>query len=143
MDTFDFDLNRFVTAQAPVMPAVLGELRAGKKETHWMWFIFPQLRSLGRSDMARYYGLASRAEALAYYQHPGLRTHLMLCSALLVSVQGKTALEILGHPDDEKLQACMTLFAEVAPDVEIFRTVLDRYFDGAHHAATLHDLAFP
>ena len=130
-------LQRFVDAQAPLYGAVCAELAAGMKATHWMWFIFPQLRGLGHSATARYYGIASKDEALAYRQHPVLGPRLKQCAELVLKTRGKTAHEIFGTPDDQKLQSCMTLFAEVAADVPVFTRVLERYYEGRRDARTL------
>jgi uncharacterized protein (DUF1810 family) len=124
-----FDLERFVVAQAPVYERVRAELAAGAKASHWMWFIFPQLRGLGRSAMAEHFGLAGRAEAEAYLAHPVLGARLRECTRLALDVRNKTVHEIFGSPDDLKFQSSMTLFATVAPEEPLFRQALDRYFD--------------
>jgi uncharacterized protein (DUF1810 family) len=132
------DLQRFVDAQAPVYDQVLAELRAARKRSHWMWFVFPQLKGLGRSSTALFYGTASREEALAYWQHPVLGPRLRECAALLLQAPpGLGALQIMGSPDDLKLCSCMTLFAAVAPGEPVFQAVLQRYFDGQPDARTL------
>jgi len=131
------DLQRFVAAQESVYPQVQAELAAGAKRSHWMWFVFPQLKGLGRSSMARHYGIASKAEALAYWQHPLLGPRLRHCSALVLGVEGKTALQILGSPDDMKFHSCMTLFAQVAPDEPVFDAALEKYFGGVPDPNTL------
>lgn len=125
------DLERFVTAQAPVADAVTRELTAGKKRTHWMWFVFPQMKGLGTSAMAERYGIASLEEARAYLAHPVLGARLRAWTALLLRIEGRTAHEIFGSPDDLKLRSSMTLFALAAPDEPVFRSVLDEYFGGA------------
>ncbi len=132
-----FDLQRFVDAQAPVYARVEAELRAGRKASHWMWFVFPQLEGLGRSAMARHYGIASRAEAQAYWRHPLLGARLRQCSELVLAVEGKSALQILGSPDDLKFRSCMTLFAQVAPDEPVFAAALQKYFGGEMDSRTL------
>ena len=124
-----FDLERFVVAQAPVYERVRAELAAGAKASHWMWFIFPQLRGLGRSAMAEHFGLAGRAEAEAYLAHPVLGARLRECTRLVLDVRNKTVHEIFGSPDDLKFHSSMTLFAAVAPEEPLFRQALDRYFD--------------
>ena len=124
-----FDLERFVVAQAPVYERVRTELASGAKASHWMWFIFPQLRGLGRSAMAEHFGLAGRAEAEAYLAHPVLGARLRECTRLALDVRNKTVHEIFGSPDDLKFQSSMTLFATVAPEEPLFRQALDRYFD--------------
>jgi uncharacterized protein (DUF1810 family) len=124
-----FDLERFVVAQAPVYERVRTELASGAKASHWMWFIFPQLRGLGRSAMAEHFGLAGRAEAEAYLAHPVLGARLRECTRLVLDVRDKTVHEIFGSPDDLKFQSSMTLFATVAPEEPLFRQALDRYFN--------------
>lgn len=131
------DLRRFVTAQDPVLPQVRAELAAGAKASHWMWFVFPQLRALGRSATAQYYGLASRAEAQAYWRHPQLGARLKECTGLVLGVEGRTAHQIFGGIDELKFRSCMTLFAEVAPDEPAFRQALQKYFGGAADPRTL------
>ncbi|MBR0651006.1 DUF1810 domain-containing protein [Roseomonas terrae] len=110
-----FDLDRFVTAQAPVLAAVREELRAGRKRTHWMWFVFPQLRALGRSTTAVHYGIASLAEAQAYLTHPLLGPRLLECTGLVCTHRDRSLQAILGSPDDMKFRSCMTLFAKADP----------------------------
>ncbi|WP_437924128.1 DUF1810 domain-containing protein [Sorangium sp. So ce291] len=122
-----YDLQRFVDAQAPVYDRVLAELRRGHKTSHWMWFIFPQLRGLGHSAMARRYGIASKAEAEAYLQHPTLGPRLLECARLVNRIEGCSLVDIFGSPDDMKFCSSMTLFARVAPDDETFRAALDKY----------------
>lgn len=135
------DLQRFVEAQNPVYPQVCAELAAGAKTSHWMWFVFPQLKGLGLSAMARHYGIASRAEALAYWQHPVLGARLKQCSELVVAVEGRTALQIFHSPDDLKFRSCMTLFAQVAPQEPVFSRALAKYFGGVGDVRTLELLA--
>ena len=126
-----FNLNRFLTAQDAVLPAVRAELAAGLKRTHWMWFVFPQLKALGRSATALHYGLGGRDEALAYWRHPVLGERLRECTALALGVPApRTAHEVFGSPDDLKFRSCMTLFAAVAPQEPVFAMALRRYFDG-------------
>jgi uncharacterized protein (DUF1810 family) len=131
------DLQRFVTAQAPVYEQVRAELRAGRKETHWMWFVFPQIEGLGRSPTARKYAIASRAEAEAYLRHPLLGARLRECTRLVNRVDGHSIHEIFGSPDDLKFHSSMTLFAEVAADNAEFRQALQKYFGGEKDRATL------
>ena len=133
----DFDLERFVRAQAPVYAAVLEELRAGRKRTHWMWFIFPQLAGLGRSETAQRYAIASGDEAAAYLAHPLLGARLRECAGIVDELDGRTVEEIFGHPDDRKFHSSMTLFADVAPDEAVFQDCIDKYFDGEPDDATL------
>ena len=135
--TDPFNLQRFVDAQASVYADVLDELRAGKKATHWMWFIFPQLKELGRSAIAKHYGITSLAEALAYLEHPLLGQRLLECTGLMLAARGKAALEILGSPDDLKFRSCMTLFMAARPDLPVWQAALDQYFGGAADAATV------
>ncbi len=135
--TDPFNLQRFVDAQAPVFADVLDELRAGRKATHWMWFIFPQLRELGRSAIAKHYGISSLAEALAYLEHPLLGQRLLECTGLMLAVRSKTALEILGSPDDLKFRSCMTLFRAARPELPAWDAALARYFGGKGDAATM------
>ena len=131
-----FDLGRFVTAQDRVYETVLAELRAGAKRSHWIWFVFPQLRGLGRSSTAQHYGIASADEAAAYLAHPVLGRRLRECAALLNTHADRSATEILGYPDDLKVRSSMTLFARVGQD-PVFREVLDAFYDGADDPATL------
>ena len=131
------DLNRFVEAQAPVYRQVCAELTAGAKTSHWMWFIFPQLKELGRSSMARHFGIGSRAEAQAYWRHDLLGARLKECSELVLAVHRKSAFEILGSPDELKLHSSMTLFLQVAPGEPVFKQVVDKYFGAACDARTL------
>ncbi|WP_119289533.1 DUF1810 domain-containing protein [Azohydromonas sediminis] len=135
-----FDLQRFVDAQAPVWQRVEAELAAGRKASHWMWFVFPQLRGLGTSAMAQRYGIGSLAEARAYAAHPLLGARLRRATALMLAVPGKTAHEILGAPDDVKFRSSMTLFAHAVPDEPLFRVALERFFDGAEDERTLQRL---
>ncbi len=109
----------------------------GAKTSHWTWFVFPQLRGLGRSATAQLYGIASEAEARAYWQHPVLGPRLKECAELLLAIQGKTALQILGSPDDIKLRSSMTLFERAAPEEPVFGRTLERFFDGERDARTL------
>jgi uncharacterized protein (DUF1810 family) len=134
------DLQRFVEAQAPVFDAALAELRAGRKRTHWMWFVFPQLAGLGASAMARRYAIRSLEEATAYLAHPVLGARLEACAEALLGVTGRTAHDIMGSPDDLKLQSSATLFSLVAPDASVFGRLLDRYFGGEPDPATLQRL---
>lgn len=133
----DFDLERFVQAQAPVYATVLKELRAGHKRTHWMWFVFPQLDGLGRSEMARRYAIRSGDEAAAYLAHQVLGARLRECATIVDSLDGHTVDEIFGHPDDLKFRSSMTLFADVAPDEAVFQDCIDKYFDGEPDDETL------
>jgi uncharacterized protein (DUF1810 family) len=126
-----FNLERFVAAQAPVFNTVLAELAAGRKQSHWMWFIFPQLRGLGHSSMAQFYGIVSLDEARAYLAHPLLGPRLTLCTDTILAVDGRSLHEILGSPDDTKFRSSMTLFAIAADcDGSPFRRALDRFCGG-------------
>ena len=131
------DLDRFLAAQNPVLDQVRSELAAGRKRSHWMWFVFPQLRGLGQSDMAQHYGLASLAEARAYLAHPVLGKRLRDCTSLVNAVQGRSAEEILGGVDALKFRSCMTLFAAADPGEAVFRAALDRYYGGVDDPRTL------
>jgi uncharacterized protein (DUF1810 family) len=124
------DLSRFVEAQAPVYRAAVEELRAGRKRTHWMWFVFPQLRQLGRSPTAVHYGVASRDEAAAYLAHDLLGPRLRECARLVAAVDGRSAEQIMGPVDALKLRSSMTLFAEVTDDDHDFIHVLERFYSG-------------
>ena len=135
-----FDLRRFVDAQAPIFEQVLQELRQGRKRSHWMWFIFPQIAGLGHSEMARRYAIASRAEAAAYLTHPILGARLEECRRLVRAVEGRSAREIFGTPDDLKFHSAMSLFASVAPERAIFQDNLRKYFAGALDRATVERL---
>lgn len=138
--TTDFDLERFVDAQDPVYATVLDELRSGRKRTHWMWFIFPQVAGLGRSAMAQKYAISSTDEAAAYLAHPVLGPRLRECAGLVAAVDDKAIEEIFGPPDDLKFHSSMTLFADVAPDEAVFQQCLDKYFDGKPDHATMERL---
>lgn len=138
MDPDDrFDLNRFVQAQEEVYPRALAELKLGRKRSHWMWFIFPQIDGLGYSSTAKFYAIKSKDEATAYLAHPLLGKRLMECAEALLKIEGKSAAEIFGYPDDLKLRSSMTLFASITPGGSVFSRVLDRYFEGEPDARTL------
>ncbi|WP_439356858.1 DUF1810 domain-containing protein [Bradyrhizobium sp. DASA03007] len=138
--TDPFDLNRFVQAQDPVYRDVQGELARGRKQTHWMWFIFPQVAGLGFSAMSRRYAIGSRAEAEAYLAHPVLGVRLTECTRLVLAVQGRTINAILGAPDDAKFRSSMTLFGAVSRE-PVFDQAIARYFAGERDGATLEILA--
>jgi uncharacterized protein (DUF1810 family) len=131
------DLERFVAAQDGVLDAAIAELRAGRKRSHWMWFIFPQLRGLGRSATAQAFGVASLAEARAYLEHPELGPRLAACVAAALSVRGRTLHDIFGSPDDLKFRSSMTLFERAAPGEPIFAQALDRLCDGMRDEKTI------
>jgi uncharacterized protein (DUF1810 family) len=132
-----FDLQRFVDAQAAVYERVRAELKNGRKQSHWMWFIFPQIAGLGHSAMAQRYAISSLDDAKAYLANPVLGPRLRECTSLVLQVVGKSALQILGSPDDMKFRSCMTLFARAAPEEALFRTALEKYFDGVEDSQTL------
>jgi len=135
-----YDLQRFVDAQNPVYGRVCGELRNGRKQSHWMWFIFPQIAGLGRSPMAQRYAISSLDEAKAYLKHPILGPGLRECTRLVLLLEGRSAYEILGSPDDMKFRSCLTLFARAAPEERVFRDALEKYFDGDEDPLTLAKL---
>jgi uncharacterized protein (DUF1810 family) len=130
------DLQRFVTAQGPVYDDVLDELRRGRKTGHWMWFVFPQIAGLGRSEMSRLYAIASLDEARAYLAHPVLGPRLRTAAGLVLAADARSAEAMFGSVDAQKLRSCMTLFHRADPDEPAFRAVLDRYFDGTADPAT-------
>jgi uncharacterized protein (DUF1810 family) len=136
-----FDLERFVGAQNPVFDRVCEELRAGHKQTHWMWFIFPQLAGLGSSAMAAHYAISGRPEAQAYLAHEILGSRLRECTQLVKEVEGQSVSEIFGYPDDLKFHSSMTLFAQVAPQEQSFTEALRKYFSGQLDRQTLLLLA--
>ncbi|MGZ5181243.1 MAG: DUF1810 domain-containing protein [Ramlibacter sp.] len=137
-----FDLQRFVVAQDSVLDDVRAELRAGRKTSHWMWFVFPQLAGLGSSAMARRYAIASAAEARAYLAHPVLGARLRECCDLLLQLPGDDAHAVFGSPDDLKLRSCLTLFDSVEPR-GVFAQCLRKYFGGVADAATTRLLSSP
>lgn len=132
-----YRLARFLDAQNQVYLNALSEIRKGQKQSHWMWFIFPQLKGLGKSSTADYYGITGLAEASAYLKHPVLGRHLIQISAALLELKGKTALDIFGSPDDIKLRSSMTLFSQAEAADAIFTAVLEKYFDGIPDQRTL------
>lgn len=131
------DLQRFVAAQTPVYAQVMVELSRGMKASHWMWFVFPQLKGLGRSSTAKHYGIASLEEALAYWRHPVLGSRLKQCTDLVLAVNGKTAHEIFHSPDDLKFCSSMTLFERAAPEEPAFARALDKYFSSQRDPQTI------
>lgn len=135
-----FDLNRFIEAQQPVYKQVLAELPQGRKTSHWMWFVFPQIQGLGRSAMAERFAISSLEEARAYLDHPVLGSRLRECTRLVCDVPGKTIREILGSPDDMKFRSCMTLFAHAGPAFQEFEVALRRFFGGEPDPLTLERL---
>jgi uncharacterized protein (DUF1810 family) len=135
-----FDLQRFVDAQERVYPEVLDELRAGRKRSHWIWFIFPQIVGLGSSPTAARYAISSLDEARAYLRHEPLGLRLHQCAQLVNAVQGRSIGEIFGSPDDLKVRSSMTLFAHATADNQDFVELLDRYYDGQEDPVTLERL---
>jgi len=140
----EYDLDRFVTAQEPILAQVRQELEAGRKRSHWMWFVFPQLAGLGHSAMARQYAISSLAEARAYLEHPVLGPRLIELTRLVNQVNGQvngqSIHDIFGSPDDLKFHSSMTLFAQARPDEPLFREALDKYFGGVMDKSTLEKL---
>lgn len=136
-----FNLQRFVDAQAVVYGTVLGELRDGRKRSHWMWFVFPQLRGLGSSPTAVRFAISSVDEARAYLAHELLGPRLRECAGLVARIDGRTATEIFGWPDDMKLRSSMTLFAHAAEDNGDFVEVLEKFYGGEEDSATLARLS--
>ena len=135
-----FDLERFIDAQARNYNDALAELRAGRKTSHWMWYVLPQVAGLGSSAMAQAYAIGSLAEARAYLDHPVLGRRLRDCVAAVLVVQGRTAHQVFGAPDDLKFRSSLTLFAKAAPEEPMFREALERYFGGEPDPATLRIL---
>lgn len=134
------NLDRFVEAQAPIYTRALAELTAGRKQSHWMWFVFPQLSGLGKSPMAQHYAIHSLEEARSYFAHPLLGARLKACTGAVLAVTGKTAHEIFDTPDDLKFHSSLTLFAHAAPDEPLFRAALEKYFGGGEDGLTLKKL---
>jgi uncharacterized protein (DUF1810 family) len=135
-----FDLQRFVDAQERVYPSVLGELRAGRKRSHWIWFIFPQVAGLGSSPTAARYAISSLDEARAYLRHELLGPRLHECTRLVNAVDGRSIGEVFGWPDDLKVRSSMTLFAHATDDNQDFVELLERYYDGEEDPLTLERL---
>jgi uncharacterized protein (DUF1810 family) len=136
-----FALRRFVDAQAPVIETVLQELADGRKCSHWMWFVFPQLKGLGHTSMAQHFGLASIDEARAYWAHPLLGPRLRTCTQRVLAVEGRSALQIFGMPDVLKFGSSMTLFERAAPYEPVFAQALDKFFAGQRDDKTMALLA--
>ena len=135
--TDNYNLNRFAEAQESTYATALAEIKNGRKRSHWMWFIFPQLAGLGFSETSRFYGIKSIEEATAYLNHPVLGKRLLEISEALLTIDGKTANQVFGSPDDMKLRSSMTLFAAVGGENSVFRKVLEKYFDGQEDTKTL------
>jgi uncharacterized protein (DUF1810 family) len=131
------NLERFVDAQSPVIDAVMAELARGAKRSHWMWFVFPQLGTLGRSATARYYGIASVDEAKDYLAHPVLGERLRACTRAVLVHRDRSAHDIFGSPDDLKFRSCMTLFSIAAPAEPLFRQALAQLCDGRSDPLTV------
>ena len=132
----NYDLQRFHKAQKFDYPVALDEIKNGQKESHWMWYIFPQLKELGYSSTAKYYGL-TKDEAKAYIKDEILKSRLIEISQALLELTSNNATEIFGYPDDLKLKSCMTLFSEIAPEIEVFDQVLQKFFSGKKDDKTL------
>jgi uncharacterized protein (DUF1810 family) len=124
------DLERFVQAQAGEYQRALAEIKSGRKRTHWMWYVFPQFAGLGSSHLAMLYAVKSVEEASAYLRHPVLAPRLVECAEAALAVEGRSAREVFGSPDDLKLRSCATLFAHVSPDGSVFHRIIDKYFGG-------------
>ncbi len=135
-----YNLQRFVEAQDPIFDQVRDELRAGRKRSHWMWFVFPQISGLGGSPMAQRYAISSLAEAKAYLQHPVLGPRLRECTRLVIGTEGRTIEEIFGYPDDLKFRSSMTLFAHATPGGEPFAEAISKYFPMGFDPLTLEHL---
>lgn len=131
------NLQRFVDAQRPVYDTVCSELRSGRKRSHWIWFIFPQIAGLGHSETARWFSIASLDEARAYLAHPLLGPRLRACSRLVADIDGRDVNAIFGYPDDMKFHSSMTLFAQATEDNDVFVACLEKYFGGVPDEATL------
>jgi uncharacterized protein (DUF1810 family) len=131
------DLERFVAAQRSSYERALAEIKEGDKVSHWMWYVFPQIAGLGFSATSRKYAIKSLAEARAYLAHPLLGPRLAECAGAALAVEGRSAAEIFGSPDDMKLRSCATLFVQIAGEDSVFQRLLDKYFDGVPDTATL------
>ncbi len=132
-----YDLHRFISAQEGVYDKALAELRSGLKQSHWMWFVFPQIDGLGFSSTTRFYSIKSLEEARQYLAHPVLGARLLACAEAVLAVKGRSASDIFGYPDDMKLQSSMTLFELVSGPKSIFGRVLDKYYQGTRDGRTL------
>ncbi len=131
------DLRRFVDAQAPAYASARSELAAGRKMSHWMWYVFPQLQGLGSSAASRRFGISSLEEARAYLAHPVLGPRLIECTRLVTAVEGRPVREIFGTPDDMKFRSCMTLFTQASGHAEVFEAALQKYYGGVPDERTL------
>ena len=132
-----YDLQRFVLAQSRDYDRALSEIKRGRKSSHWMWYIFPQIDGLGFSPTSRHYSIKSTEEAMAYLAHPVLGPRLKACAEAALGVEGRSAHDIFGSPDDRKLRSCATLFACVSPPESVFHRVLEKYFEGKQDRKTL------
>lgn len=141
MDLDRYNLQRFVEAQNPVYQRVLSELREGRKRTHWMWFIFPQIRGLGQTEISQRFSIGSLYEAEAYFEHPILGLRLRECTQLVNAIQGRSIEDIFAYPDHLKFRSSITLFSQAAPGEKVFNEALDKYFAGAPDEFTLTRLA--
>jgi uncharacterized protein (DUF1810 family) len=135
-----YELNRFIAAQLDIYAQVISELKSGHKQSHWMWFIFPQIQGLGSSRTAKHYAIRDLQEANEYLSHPIPGLRLIECSEIILNIKGLTASNIFGYPDDVKLKSSMTLFAAIENTNPIFEQVLDKYFDGSKDNKTLEIL---
>jgi uncharacterized protein (DUF1810 family) len=135
-----FGLSRFISAQDSIYDRVVEELKSGRKKSHWMWYIFPQIDGLGYSATSKHYAIKSMEEAQAYLNHPVLGSRLLECADAVLAVEGRSASDIFGYPDDVKLKSSMTLFATVADPKSVFVRVLDKYFQGKRDVKTLQIL---
>jgi len=140
-DQDPYDLQRFVDAQEHVYTRALSEIQSGRKRSHWMWFIFPQIDGLGASSMSKRYAIRSVAEAKAYLAHPLLGPRLLESAEAALAVQTSSALELFGSPDDMKLRSCATLFASVSSEESVFRQLINKYFDCKPDDSTLQLIA--
>lgn len=140
MSADPFALSRFVDAQAGAYDAALSELRRGRKTSHWIWFVFPQIAGLGFSPTSQFFAIGSLEEARAYLDHPVLGPRLRACAAAVLDHRGRTAREVFGTPDDLKFRSSMTLFAQAAPDEPLFRQALEAFFAGEPDPLTLERL---
>jgi uncharacterized protein (DUF1810 family) len=139
--TDPYNVERFVYAQRPVFERVCSELRGGRKRTHWMWYVFPQIKGLGHSEIAKEFAISSREEAEAYLNHAVLGPRLRECARLVIAVEGRPIRGILGYPDDLKFRSSMTLFALVTADNQVFKDALQKYFGGEPDSGTVELLA--
>ena len=136
-DTDPFNLSRFVSAQARDYNVAREELRSGRKRTHWMWYIFPQIDGLGHSATSKFYAIKNQAEARQYLAHPILGSRLLECVQILLELKGRSASDIFGYPDDMKLKSSLTLFASITEPESVFARALDMYFQGERDSRTI------